>query len=236
MQSSAKVIKTGGICLIILALASATVGIIDAIWFSYPLQAELPLHAAIAFTFVGNNGLREMMTIGCLVPLLFIPGSLGIYYYLKSHAKGTMLIAHYFILVAMLCWMLNDMLWPAFNWYIAQYQYQEPVSGMVLLMISGLNALVHVYIGEYLRLTCLGIWLFLVSTIAMRAKKLPDWLCWLGIVFAVILWIAILYRLFVAYPLMIEHGFNYLPLVNFWIFIVGAVLVSHSNKMVENKE
>ena len=229
MQEGLKMVKWGGICLILLALLTVTISIIDISLFAYPLEGDMFIHQAITDAFSHNYGLREVLSLSSFLPLLIIPGSLGIYYHIKHLEKSRVVCAHYFAIVAMFAWLFANMLWPSINWYFSQFRYETPIPSDSLLILSGLNNLFFVYMGEYLRLLCAGVWIFLVSMAALKTSTFPKWLCTLGVVIALIFWIALFFRIFIGNAWVIQYGLNYPLLLSLWMFLVGMVLVFKPN-------
>lgn len=225
MDSKSCVIKWGGLSLVAFALLTGVLGVIQAVWFSYPLPYEGAMRHHIPIVFFNNEGLRVVLTAGCVLPLLMIPGVIGLERYLRDEDNHhCLLIARYFALVAILAWSLSEMVWPAINWFVAQTQLFN-ASNPVIMLVNGINAFFHVYVGEYLRLLSLALWMLAVSHLAYKNNRLPSWLCVIGIILAIVMMLVLLGRWLLVDPHLIEHTLNFLPVINFWIFLVGGIVM-----------
>lgn len=225
MDSKSCVIKWGGLSLVVFALLSATLNIIQVVWFSYPLPYEGAMQHHIPIVFFHNEGLRIVLTAGCVIPFIMIPGVIGLERYLRDEDNHhCLLIARYFAIIAVIAWSISEMVWPSINWFVSHTKlFQE--SDVVIMLVNGINAFFHVYVGEYVRLLALAVWMLGVSRMAYKNQRLPSWLCIIGIVLAVVMLLLLLGRWLVMDPYVIEHTIDFLPVVNFWIFIVGGVVL-----------
>lgn len=225
MDSKSCVIKWGGLSLIVFALLTATLSILQAIWFSYPLPYEGAMRHHIPIVFFQNEALRAVMTLGCVIPLILIPGIIGLERYLRDEDNHhCLLIARYFALIAVIAWCISEMVWPSINWFVSHTKVFDSTD-VVIMLINGINAFFHVYIGEYLRLLCLAIWILAVSRLAYKNRSLPIWLCIIGIILAVIMMLVLVGRWLLFSPYLIEHTIDFLPVVDFWIFLVGGIVM-----------
>lgn len=225
MDSKSCVIKWGGLSLVAFALLTGVLSVIQAVWFSYPLPYEGAMRHQIPLVFFNNEGLRVVLTAGCVLPLLMIPGVIGLERYLRDEDNHhCLLIARYFALVAIIAWSLSEMVWPAINWFVAQTEIFN-ATNPVIMLVNGINAFFHVYIGEYLRLLSLALWMLAVSHLGYKNNRLPSWLCVIGIILAIVMMLVLLGRWLLVNPHLIENTLNFLPVINFWVFLVGGIIM-----------
>lgn len=225
MDSKSCVIKWGGLSLVAFALLSGTIMLIQAVWFSYPLPYEGAMRYHIPIVFFQNQSLRMVLTAGCVIPLLMIPGIIGLERYLRDEDNHhCLLIARYFGVIAALTWCLTEMVWPSINWFVSHTQLFN-ASDMLITLVNGINAFFHVYIGEYIRLLTLAVWVLAVSRLAYKNQRLPSWLCVVGMVLAILMMLLLVGRWLFISPYIIEHAIDFTPLINFWIFLVGGIIM-----------
>jgi hypothetical protein len=231
MDEQIRSVRTGAICLIIFSLAVIAATIILDYLYLYPSGHGASLHLNLAI--LEKPGIREYLAIIAFLPFFLVPGAVGVYSYLQSEAQGTMRTAMYFALLGALAWVIDAMLWPSLNWYLATgytVLAKGKMTNDMLYLIGGLNSYFHVFIGVYLKVFALSFWMWLVSWTGLRHNKLPAWLCYFGIVLAIIAWITLLARILFGDPLIIDYGVNVYPIYDLWIFFLGCFMLAKINK------
>jgi|GEM_PF-1686897 hypothetical protein len=232
MDQTRRSVKTGGICLIIFSLAVIAVAIIADFIYLYPAARGPNLH--LNMDVVRMTGLRDFLTYASVLPFFLVPGAVGVYSYLKGEAQGTMRTAMYFALFAAFAWVFDAMLWPSLNWYISlgyALSAKGAVGADVQYLVTGLNSFIHVFIGIYFKVFALSLWIWLVSWVGLRHSKLPAWLCYFGIVLAVVAWICLIIRVLFGDPLIIEYGVNFYPIADLWIFFLGCFMLARLKQL-----
>jgi uncharacterized protein DUF4386 len=136
---------------------------------------------------MGGTG-RAVWALYALLPLIWIPASVGAFHALRIVREGSMRVAMGFALVAALSMMLGLMRWPSIHWELAQaYAAGGPDTRAALAAVfSGLNAFLGNYIGEFLGELSFSMF-FLLSALAMlqAGSGFPRWMGYLGIATAV---------------------------------------------------
>jgi len=219
-------LKAGGICLIVMAVLNVLLDIIMAIGYDFPMRVQGALQKNLPYVLAHHSHLTLFLTYKAVLPLLLIPGAIGAKYMLGERCRGIGLNAMVFAVVAALTWCMSNMIWPSINWYAAQALQHVGYTDMLsYLLVGGLNSFAAIYLGLYLKVLCLSLWIFLLGLAGIRSKMIPNWLCYFGIVLAIIVWIMLFLRTFLVNPYVLDLGFNLFPIVNLWIFLLGCFML-----------
>lgn len=200
--------------------------IFNAIVFSYPTAMQGHIQNTLPYMFGDDQYLRDTLTISSMFPLLLIPGSVSVAVFFQDRSRYAIQAAHTFLVIGALSMVFDNMFFPSFNWYAAQALLQVNISSGMIHLIGGMNSFVHVYIGEYLRWVCFGAWALIISIMGIRERLLPRWLTDFGILIAVAIVVLLIVRVLVASPWLIDHGLNFIPVFQLWVFLLAFCMLS----------
>lgn len=177
------IIRVGGVSLILAAVAFLGVFAYLAARFNYPEvldgRAEDVLPALLR---TGDAG-RAAWAIYALLPLFWIPASVGAFHALRARSEGAMRAAMLFASVSSVAMVLGLMRWPSFHWALARDWAAEPGARAALnAVFDASNLYLGNYIGEFLGELSFSIF-FLLSAFAMlqRGSGFPRWMASLGL-------------------------------------------------------
>jgi hypothetical protein len=221
-------IRVGGFSLILGALAFMAVFTFLAVRFQYPEvldgQASEVLPALLAMGGLG----RAVWAIYALLPLIWIPASVGAFHALRPQSEGAVRAGMLFAAISAIAMILGLMRWPSFHWELARaYSVATPSTRPALeALFAASNSYLGNYIGECLGELCFNIF-FGLSSLAMlkRGSGFPRWVGWLGIATALAGLIG-MFRNATASVAPISEVNNYLlPL---WMIIFGVSLLRYA--------
>jgi hypothetical protein len=225
------VVRTGGIALILGALAFLTVFSYLAASFHYPEvldgRASDVLPALLA---TGETG-RAVWAIYSLLPLLWIPAGVGAFHALRGRSEGRMRLAMQFAVVSSLAMVLGLMRWPSFHWELARTWVAEPAARPALnALFNAANLYLGNYIGEFLGELCVSVF-FLLSASAMLEQRsnFPRWTAWLGIATGTAGLIGMFRNVTPAVAAVAEVNNYLLPL---WMIVFGVSLLRSTRRSV----
>ena len=218
-------IRVGALSLIGGALAFMAVFAFLAARFDYPDILDGPAAQVLPRLLeMGGTG-RAVWALYALLPLIWIPASVGAFHALRDVREGSMRVAMGFALVAALSMMLGLMRWPSIHWELAQaYGPAGPETRAALAAVfSGLNAFLGNYIGEFLGELSFSVF-FLLSALAMlqAGSGFPRWMAYLGIVTAVAGLIGMFRNVTTAVSPVAEVNNYLLPV---WMIVFGVGLL-----------
>jgi hypothetical protein len=218
-------IRVGALSLIGGAVAFMAVFAFLAARFDYPDILDGPAAQVLPRLLeMGGTG-RAVWALYALLPLIWIPASVGAFHALRDVREGSMRVAMGFALVAALSMMLGLMRWPSIHWELAQaYGPAGPETRAALAAVfSGLNAFLGNYIGEFLGELSFSVF-FLLSALAMRqaGSGFPRWMAYLGIVTAVAGLIGMFRNVTTAVGPVAEVNNYLLPV---WMIVFGVGLL-----------
>ncbi len=218
------VVRTGGISLILGALAFLVVFSYLAAAFHYPEvldgRASDVLPALLA---TGDTG-RGVWAIYALLPLLWIPAGVGAFHALRAHSEGRMRLAMQFAMLSSLAMVLGLMRWPSFHWELARAWTAEPAARPALNAIfNATNLYLGNYIGEFLGELCVsGFFLLSASAMLRQGSGFPRWTGWLGIATGAAGLIGMFRNVTPAVAMVAEMNNYLLPL---WMIVFGVSLL-----------
>lgn len=222
-DSSSGAIRFGGVSLISGALAFLAVFSYLAARFHYPDvldgRAADVLPALLA---TGESG-RIVWAIYCLLPLLWIPASVGAFHALRA-TEGRMRLAIVFAALSSMAMVLGLMRWPSFHWELARAWASEPATRPALnVLFDATNLYLGNYIGEFLGELAMSLF-FLLSASAMldRRNAFPRPVAWLGILTAVAGFIGMFRNVTSAVAPVAEVNNYLLPV---WMIVFGVSLL-----------
>ncbi len=226
-----RIIRAGGVALIVGAVAFLTVFSYLAARFDYPAildgSAETVLPKLLA---TGATG-RAVWAVYGFLPIIWIPAGVAAFHALRPVREGSTRSGMLFALIAALSMMLGLLRWPSIHWTLAEaYGRADPSGRMALAAIfSGLNSYLGNYIGEFLGELSVSLF-FLLSALAMldRNAGFPRWMGYLGIATAVAGLVG-MFRNVTAVVAPIASLNNYLlPL---WMIVFGGGLLRCSGRI-----
>jgi Domain of unknown function (DUF4386) len=177
------VIRLGGWSLIVAAVAFLAVFTYLAARFAYPEvldgRAADVLPALLA---TGDTG-RTVWAIYALLPLFWVPASVGTFHALRRRSEGLVRCGMYFAALSSLAMILGLMRWPSLHWELAQTWAADPSARPALeAVFNGMNRYLGNYIGEFLGELCFSVFFLLSATAMLKAGSgFARWVGWLGI-------------------------------------------------------
>ena len=221
----ATIARVGGVSLIGGAVAFMAVFAFLAARFDYPDILDGPAGQVLPRLLeMGGTG-RAVWALYALLPLIWIPASVGAFHALRDVREGSMRVAMGFALVAALSMMLGLMRWPSIHWELAQaYAAGGPETRAALAAVfSGLNAFLGNYVGEFLGELGFSVF-FLLSALAMlqAGSGFPRWMGYLGIATAVAGLVGMFRNVTAAVSPVAEVNNYLLPL---WMIVFGVGLL-----------
>jgi hypothetical protein len=226
-QARHAVVRVGGFSLIVAAIAFMAVFSYLAAKFNYPEvldgRAADVLPALLA---TGNTG-RAVWAIYALLPLFWIPASVGAFHALRWRSEGAMRAGMLFAVVSSLAMTLGLMRWPSFQWELARaWAADASVRPALDAVFNAANAYLGNYLGEFLGELCFSLF-FLLTASAMldRESGFPRWVGWLGIVTGAAGLLGMFRNVSTAMAPIAEVNNYLLPL---WMIVFGVSLVRWS--------
>lgn len=221
-------IRTGGFALIVGAIAFLIVFSYLAVQFNYPAVLDGAASEVLpALLATGETG-RAVWALYSLLPLLWIPASIGAFHALRR-SEGRMRLAVSLATVSSISMVLGLMRWPSFHWELARTWAAEPAARPALnAVFNATNRYLGNYIGEFLGELCVSAF-FLLAASAMleRESGFPRWIAWLGIVTSAAGFIA-MFRNVTGAVAMVSAVNNYLLPV--WMIAFGVGLLRYSKR------
>lgn len=221
------VVRVGGFSLILAAIAFMGVFSYLAAKFNYPEvldgRAADVLPALLA---TGDTG-RAVWAIYALLPLFWIPASVGAFHALRSRSEGAMRAGMLFAVVSSLAMTLGLMRWPSFQWELARaWAADASVRPALDAVFNAANAYLGNSIGEFLGELCFSLF-FLLTASAMleRESGFPRWVGWLGMVTGAAGLIGMFRNVSTAVTPVAEVNNYLLPL---WMIVFGVSLLRWS--------
>jgi Domain of unknown function (DUF4386) len=221
---STTIIRAGGLSLIAGAVAFMGVFSWLAARFNYPEvldgRAADVLPALLA---TGDTG-RAVWALYAVLPLLWIPASIGAFHALREQSEGAMRAGMYFASLSSTAMILGLMRWPSFHWELARAWAAEPAARPVLeAVFNGTNLYLGNYIGEFLGEFAISTF-FLLAALAMlpRDSGFPRWIAVLGLATGMAGLIGMFRNVTAAVAPVAEVNNYLLPL---WMIVFGVSLL-----------
>lgn len=181
-------IFAGGLALVLGAGAFMAVFTYLAASFQYPDILDGNARDVLpALLTTGDTG-RTAWSCYALLPLLFVPASVGAFEALKARAQGPMRVGMLFATIAAFAMMLGLMRWPSIHWELARAWRTASASEQTVLaaMFDGLNRYLGNFVGEFLGEFCLNFWFVLCGIAILRLDRAPRALAWWGLLTGVL--------------------------------------------------
>jgi hypothetical protein len=174
----------GGLALIVGAIGFLVVFAYLAARFNYPEvldgSAEDVLPALLA---TGDSG-RAAWAFYAILPLIWLPASVGAFEALRDRASGPMRLGMLFGVVAAISMMLGLMRWPSVHWELARAWASSGASerAVIAATFDGLNRYLGNFIGEFLGELSFSLFFVLAGVGLLRRVETRRWLGWSSIV------------------------------------------------------
>ena len=228
MSDSAKTsIRVGGVSLIVAAVAFVGVFSYLAARFDYPEVLEGRAAEVLpALLATGTTG-RAVWALYALLPLAWIPASIGAFHALRAKGEGAMRAAMVFAALSSMAMILGLMRWPSLHWQLAQDWAAEPLARPALEAIfDATNSYLGNYIGEFLGELCFCVF-FLLSSAAMlrRDSGFPRWVGAFGLATAASGLVGMFRNVTPSVAAIAEINNYLLPL---WMIVFGASLIRNA--------
>ncbi len=225
----AAIIRVGGFSLIVAAVAFLGVFSYLAARFNYPEVLDgRAANVLPALLRTGDTG-RAVWAIYALLPLFWIPASVGAFHALRGRSEGAMRCGMLFAVVSSLAMMLGLMRWPSMHWELAHAWAAEPAMRPALdAVFNATNSYLGNYIGEFLGELGFSVF-FLVSAAAMLKQDsgFARWIGWLGIATGVAGLAGMFRNVTDAVAPVAELNNYLLPL---WMIVFGVSLLRYGRK------
>ena len=215
-------ILAGGLALIVGAVGFLAVFAYLAANFDYPDvldgRAEDVLPDLIA---TGDAG-RAAWSFYALLPLVWIPASVGAFEALRARAEGPMRMAILFAVVAALALSLGLMRWPSIHWELARAWAAAGAAEKATLtpMFDGLNRYLGNFVGEFLGELSFNVFFLLTGFGLLRHRR--AWLGWCSIATGALGLLGMWRNVTAAVAPVAELNNYLLPL---WMLVLGGWLV-----------
>lgn len=176
-------IRFGGFCLAVGALAFLAVFSYLAANFNYPDVLDGPAATVLpSLLGTGTTG-RVVWTIYAFLPLIWIPAGVAAFEAFGAERRGVMRLAMLCTIVASVAMMLGLMRWPSIHWHLAQaYVQAAPAEQAVIAAtFDGLNTYLGNFIGEFLGEMAFSTFFILTSLCWLRLLPRRRWMGWFGV-------------------------------------------------------
>lgn len=226
-MKSRTLIIAGGLCFIVGALAFVAVFSYLAAKFNYPGILDGSAAEVLPRLLAGGAPMRAVWAIYAFLPLLLVPGALGVFHACPA-GSGRMSLGVVAASIGALAMCLGLMRWPSIHWVLAEAYGQSGPEAQVSLaaVFAGLNLYLGQYIGEFLGETCLAAFFLLAGLALLKEPRFPRWLGWCGAVFGLLF--------FVGAFRNVAHGVQFIADLNnyllpLWMLVLGTSLIWHSS-------
>lgn len=219
-------IRAGGLALILGAVAFLVVFSWLAAQFHYPEVLDGRAADVLPALLATGDAGRAVWAIYSLLPLLWIPASVGAFHALRKQSEGMVRTGMYFAALASLAMILGLMRWPSLHWELAQTWAAQPDARPALeAVFNGANRYLGNYLGEFLGELCVNAF-FLLSAAAMLKGEsgFPRWIGWLGVAASLAGFIALFRNVTTAVSPVAEVNNYLLPL---WMIVFGIGLLRY---------
>lgn len=227
-MSHRTIIRAGGACFIMGALAFVFVFSYLAANFNYPDILDGSAAEVLPRLQAGGLEMRSIWAIYAFLPLFLVPGAVGAYFSCPA-SRGRMTIAVIAASLGAFAMCLGLMRWPSIHWALAQAYSQSgtETQSSIAAVFLGLNAYLGNYIGEFFGEICLSVFFLLAGISAFREKQFPNWLGWCGGAFAVLFAIGAFRNVASVVQPIADVNNILLPL---WMIVFGSALIWFSRK------
>ncbi len=222
----AAIIRVGGLSLILGAVAFLGVFTYLAGEFNYPDVLDGRASDVLPALLATGDAGRAVWALYSLLPLFWIPASIGAFHALRERSEGAMRSGMYFAVVSSLAMILGLMRWPSLHWELARAWIADPnVRPALDAIFNGANLYLGNYIGEFLGELCISVF-FLLSASAMLKHEsgFPRWMAWLGLATGAAGLIGMFRNVTAAVAPVAEVNNYLLPL---WMIVFGVGLLRY---------
>ncbi len=221
-------IVAGGLSFIVGALAFVAVFSYLAANFSYPGILDGSAAEVLPRLRAGGSAMRATWALYALLPLLLVPGAVGVYVACPS-SRGRMTLALVAASLGALAMCLGLMRWPSIHWALAEAYAQSGAEAKSSLsaVFLGLNIYLGNFIGEFLGELCLAFFFFLSGLSLIDESQFPKWLGWGNVAFAVLFLIGAFRNITPAVQQVADVNNALLPLC---MVVLGASLIWYKPK------
>jgi len=229
MKRSGSSILTGGLALILGALAFLVVFGYLAVTFDYPDVLDGPADRVLpALLATGATG-RLAWAVYAVLPLVWLPAGVGAFDALRTRAEGGMRLAMLFATLAAISMMLGLMRWPSIHWdlALAYSRAAPPERATIAALFAGLNRYLGNYVGEFLGELSFSAFFLLSAAAMLRTPAFPRWLGWWGLGTAVLGLVGMFRNVTDAVAAVAEANNYLLPL---WMIVFGVALVRYGRR------
>lgn len=220
------IIRTGGLSLIIGALAFVSVFAYLAAKFNYPdvLDGEASL-VLPALLETGGAG-RLIWAIYSLLPLFWLPASIGAFYALRPKSEGLMRLSVLFASISSLAMTLGLMRWPGFHWELGRaWAADAAVRPALRVVFDAVNLYLGNYIGEFLGELCINSFFFLSACAMLKGDGVPRSVGMLGMAASIVGFVAMFRNVTSTIDPVAALNNYLLPM---WMIVFGVVLLRYS--------
>ena len=223
-MKSIRIIRCGGISLILGAIAFMAIFAFLAARFNYPAVLDGPASSVLpALLATGSSG-RVVWAIYGFLPLIWLPAGVGAYRALQASHPGAMLLALQFAVVSALSMMSGLLRWPTLHWRLAElYASADPAQQQVLAAtFDGLNTYLGNYLGEFLGELSFSAFFILSGWAMLRTRMTPRWIAAGGLGTGFLGWVGMFRNVTRAVAPVAAINNYLLPL---WMIVFGIILV-----------
>ncbi len=225
-KTQSATIRIGGLSLIVAAVAFMAVFSYLAAKFNYPDVLDGRASDVLPALLATGHAGRVVWAIYSLLPLFWIPASVGAFHALRARGEGAMRSATLFATVSSLAMILGFMRWPSFHWELARAWIAEPsVRPALDTIFNATNLYLGNYIGDFLGELCFSVF-FLLTAFSMLKQDsgFPRWVAGLGIATGIAGLIGMFRNVTAAVAPVAEVNNYLLPI---WMIVFGVSLMRY---------
>lgn len=218
-----RVIVAGGVSFIVGALAFVAVFSYLAANFDYPGILDGSAAEVLPRLRAGGSTMRAIWALYAFLPLLLVPGAVGVAFACPS-SRGRMTLALVAASLGALAMCLGLMRWPSVHWALAEAYLQSGAESQSSLsaVFAGLNLYLGNYIGEFLGEVCLAVFFGLSGLSLVEESRFPKWLGWAGVGFSALFLAGAFRNVTPVVQPIADLNNALLPL---WMVVLGGALI-----------
>jgi hypothetical protein len=219
-----RIVRIGGLALIVGAVAFLVVFAYLAAQFNYPEVLDGAAATVLpALLATGVSG-RVAWALYAFLPLLWIPAGIAAFHAMRQDDEGAVRLGMHFAVLGTIAMMLGLMRWPSIHWELAKaYVVASPDQRPVLdALFLGLNRYLGNYIGEFLGELSVSVFFLMAALTMLRGGRFPRWIGWLGLLTAVAGLIGMFRNVTDLVAPVAEVNNYLLPL---WMIVFGVALL-----------
>ena len=219
-------VTLGGWAMILFAVLFVGITLsIDHLAQSQPLLYGMEQHNLFKVA-VGSTMIRNLLLIYALLPLLLIPGAVGVFYTFSEKYSPNMLVGLCFATLGALALAISLLLLPSMSWQLVSYIQNMPsaTQSNMILLLQSVHSYFGILVGDVLGFGCLLVWFFIVSFV-MLYSNMPRIIGLIELIITICATVILLLRFADITP-TIHMMIRFPIIITLWIFICGIVLVS----------